>query len=546
MLANRGIPFVLFLTAFLSALPSAFVCAENLSAPRLSNTGHSETSLSACYTHAGRRNSARFFSKLSSEYPFKKLRSPFASEQHQKREATRDNHVSTPQKTGAQESAKYRFIKSDIGQNELANPRLSDDSIENLKSGEEDFQNEGEGSPDDSNDTGESEEQTEEQIDEQAETGEESDEGMAATLFGERLHRAGPIHAEYIYSGGVHNNAKGGISTKKATRYRGNLDLALTLSTDDANWWNGGKVYVYFQQSHGKTLSQDFVGDAQFYNNFDSAPKPQDLTQLGEYWYEQTLADELMSIRLGRQDPNTDFAFADLGGDFINSSFVTLPNVPMPTWPTQTLGVSSLVQLSDKLRVGGGAYDHGLDIGQWWSTSVSRGMFFIGQADYQPFAGIEDSRMTLFRFGSWYTSSDTASLDGLSVFENNFGFYTTVDRMLFSEPDDAEQGLGTFFQFCWAPSDRNILDRNYGAGLVYRGLLPNRNADTIGVGFSLVEYSPVQFGLTGATAENAIEFFYKARVRNWLTLEPDLQYIAKPSGLERDALVVGFVFEATI
>ena len=38
----------------------------------------------------------------------------------------------------------------------------------------------------------------------------------------------------------------------------------------------------------------------------------------------------------------------------------------------------------------------------------------------------------------------------------------------------------------------------------------------------------------------------KARVRVCLTLERDLQYIAKPSGLERDALGLGFVFEATL
>jgi carbohydrate-selective porin OprB len=47
-------------------------------------------------------------------------------------------------------------------------------------------------------------------------------------------------------------------------------------------------------------------------------------------------------------------------------------------------------------------------------------------------------------------------------------------------------------------------------------------------------------------ANTELLFGGKARVRVWLTLEPDLQYIAKPSGLERDALCVGFVFEATL
>lgn len=298
------------------------------------------------------------------------------------------------------------------------------------------------------------------------------------------------------------------------------------------------------QQSHGRTLSQDFVGDAQFYSNIDTSPKAADLTQLGEYWYQHTFAEGLLTVKLGRQDPNSHFAFTNLGGDFVNSSFLTLPNIPLPTWPTQTVGVASFYKPSKQLLLGGGAYDQGSDIGQWWATMTSRGMFFIGQADYEPFANNEDALLTLVRLGSWLTTSDTASLDANSVFENNYGFYTTVDRMLIAENDDAAQGLGAFFQFSWAPSDRNQLVQNYGSGLVYRGLLPDRDDDTLGLGFSLVEFSNIQTEQTGQTFENAVELFYKARVRKWLAIQPDMQYIARPSGIERDAIVFGLGFEA--
>lgn len=374
---------------------------------------------------------------------------------------------------------------------------------------------------------------------------EEADEdSAAATLFGERWHRAGPVAIESIYIGQLFNNARGGISTQGATRYRGNLDLSLTLDTENAGWWKRGQIFVYLQQSHGRTLSQDFVGDGQFYSNIDTTPRAADLTRLGEYWYQHSFEDELLSLRLGRQDANTDFAFADLGGDFVNSSFVTLPNIPLPTWPTQTLGLSGLFQASDRLRLGGGVYDHGEDFGQWWATTASRGMFFIGQADWQPFADLEDSQLTLIRLGSWYTTSDTDSLDGGTVYGDNYGFYTTLDRMLVPETDDAGQGLGVFAQFSWATPSRNQLDRNYGAGLVYRGLVPDRDSDVLGLGFSLVEFSPTVRNTTGQTSENAVELFYKAQLREWLSFQPDIQYIARPNGIERDALVVGFGFEA--
>jgi porin len=375
---------------------------------------------------------------------------------------------------------------------------------------------------------------------------EDEDEGedVAATLFAEHWHQLGPISAEYLYTGEAFNNARGGISTKGATRYRGNFDLTLKLDTEKANWWSGGEVFVYAQQSHGRTLSQNFVGDGQYYSNIDTSPKPQQLTQLGEYWYQHKFADEALSIRFGRQDANADFAFADLGGDFINSSFVTLPNIPMPFWPFQTLGVSSLYQANEKLRLGGGAYDSGRNLGQWWVDTTSRGMFFLGQADYQPFADQEEARLTLIRLGAWYSSSDTVAVDGNRNYEGNYGFYATVDQMLFAEEEDPEQGLGAFLQFSWAPANRNQVPRNYGGGLLYRGLIAGREKDTLGAGFTLIEFSSVLQAQTGQTYENAVELFYKARLRDWLAVQPDLQYIARPYGFQRDALVVGVRFEA--
>ena len=386
--------------------------------------------------------------------------------------------------------------------------------------------------------------------DDEAEKDEEDDEEDDAeeleTLLGDPWHQLGSISAEYFYTGEVFNNTRGGISTQGATRYRGNLDLVLQLDTEQANWWEGGTFNLYMQQSQGTTLTPEFVGDGQFYSNLDTSPKPQFLTQLGEFWYQHTFGEDVLSVRIGRQDPNTDFAYADLGGDFINSSFVTLPNIPMPYWPFQTLGVSALYQPHEKLRLGGGFYDQGRDVGQWWATTTSRGMFFIAQADYMPLADCDDAPLTILRGGTWFSSSDTESVDASRVFPGNYGFYTTVDRMLFPETESTDQGLGAFFQFCWAPSDRNPVDQGIGAGLVYTGLLEGRDEDTCGGGFSLIEFSPDLRATTGQTSENAIEIFYKDRPRDWLAIVPDLQYIARPSGIERDALVVGLRFEINL
>lgn len=365
-----------------------------------------------------------------------------------------------------------------------------------------------------------------------------ADDEQEGTLLAPGWHRAGPIAVEYYYYGEVFNNARGGISTNDATRYRGSLDLTMTLDTQQAGWWEGGKFCVYLQQTHGRTLTQRFVGDGQYYSSIDTG-YDQDITQLGEYWYEHALEPDVWTIRWGRQDANEHFAYADMGWEFVNSSFLTLGNIPLPVWPYQTMGVTSLYQASDKLQLGGGVFDHGRDRGEWWNTTSSRGIFTIAQADYHPHGDDDEAPAYILRLGTWFTSSDTEAVDGLTTHDNNYGFYVTAERMILPERDDAAQGLGAFCQYSWTPGDRNMVDHHYGAGLVYFGLFDDRDQDTCGVGFTMIDFSSTVRRQTGATSENAIEIFYRARVTDWLIIQPDMQYIARPSGVQRDALVVG-------
>ncbi len=368
------------------------------------------------------------------------------------------------------------------------------------------------------------------------------DEDVAATLLGERWHQVGAISAEYLYTSEVFNNARGGVRTRGATRYRGNFDLALSLDTEVTDWWQGGEFYVYMHQSHGQTLTNEFVGDTQYYSGLDTSPRQPDVTRLGEYWYRHSFADSF-EIKIGRQDPNGDFAYADLGGDFVNSSFLTLPNVALPTWPYQTVGVSSLWQVNEKWRAGGGIYDNGRDIGQWYSTTTTRGLFALGQLDYEPFANDPTAKFTLIRLGTWYTSSDTLAVDASQVFDGNYGVYTTIDRMLATECGDPSQGLGLFAQYSWAPGDRYSIEHHCGGGLVYRGLIEGRDSDTLGLGVTTVLFSSEQEALTDQSQETATELFYKCWLNDWLAIQPDLQFIAEPNGIERNALLLGLRFD---
>ena len=50
----------------------------------------------------------------------------------------------------------------------------------------------------------------------------------------------------------------------------------------------------------------------------------------------------------------------------------------------------------------------------------------------------------------------------------------------------------------------------------------------------------------GQTDETEIELFYRAPLTPYVTIQPDLQYIANPSGQGRDAFVASLRFELVL
>ncbi len=117
---------------------------------------------------------------------------------------------------------------------------------------------------------------------------------------------------------------------------------------------------------------------------------------------------------------------------------------------------------------------------------------------------------------------------------------------------DDTQGLGVFGQFGWAPGNRNFIQEYYGGGLVYRGLIPERDNDVVGLAIANILYSSPyrQSSAAGGTNidkyETAIELFYKYLPSPYFSLQPDLQYIVNPGGQYKDALVPGLRFEVIL
>lgn len=348
-------------------------------------------------------------------------------------------------------------------------------------------------------------------------------------------HACGPIAAEYVYTGEVFSNMRGGIDTNRATRYMGLFQLALAFDFDEAGMFPGGKFVVLGESFHGLGLTENYVGDAQTLSNIDAPAR----TQVGEYWWERKFCDDWLTVRIGKQDVNQEFLVVDMASDFIQSSFGISPMLGVPTYPDASFGGVVLARLSESLEFKIGMWD-GLPDGRNWGFSGSGSTLTLGELQYDWTLG---GRLPgSLDFGVGYLSEGN---DGDEYIPATWGFYVEAEQVVYAEnpcDEDDGQGLGLFVQCGSGYDDAEVdLSEVFSVGMVYRGLIDGRDDDLVGVGYSR---ALLNFGGTGK--ESVVELFYKAIFSDYMMLQPDLQYIASPSGIHRDAFVAGLRFEVVL
>ena len=116
------------------------------------------------------------------------------------------------------------------------------------------------------------------------------------------------------------------------------------------------------------------------------------------------------------------------------------------------------------------------------------------------------------------------------------------------EATDDPQGLAGWVRLGFANKTLNPVQRYIGGGLAYTGPFAGRDKNQVGMADGLVEFgNSFRRGLflEGAqigAREVIVEATYRAPVTDWLTLQPDLQYVINPGGRPAlgNALILGF------
>ena len=366
-------------------------------------------------------------------------------------------------------------------------------------------------------------------------------EGILGRYF-PNLHGTEALHFDYVYNGGVFNNARGGAQTRNGTVYNGCFEIGITADTEKLGLWRNGTFFMHSFFSHGPSPSR-FVGDYQGVSVFGYETP----AQVGEYWYMHELFDGVLTIKGGKQDAGADFFFLESTADFINSSTTLVPTAGMPSIPDNAWGIAGFLDLTDHFCLKAGVYDARPNGNKFW-MSESGDVYSIYQAEYH---------YRLFRhlpgfvyLGGWYDSSKTESLTQPGRWRTGrFGFSMGFEQMIYRHnicDKEDMRGLIFFVQYSEGGRNRHAELKGFWAlGFQWLGLFEPRPDDIAGFAVNTVRFSDGFRASEDLTygQERAYEIYYKIQLTENVTLQPVFQYVVHPSGTYRNSFVPGLVFQ---
>ena len=376
------------------------------------------------------------------------------------------------------------------------------------------------------------------------------DPGGIRAFFG-----AHGITYSFTYIGEMLGNTSGGV--KQGVSYEGRLDTNLDIDTGKVLGVPDGDVHAQFLQIHGRGLSGNNVQDLFIVSNIEAYPD----TKLYELWYEQSLLGGKLLVRAGQLGADSEFLISQTATVFINSTFgwpaSTSNDLPSsgPSYPVAAPAIRLKAQPNDHLTLLAGVFDG--DPAGPYIPGVNSALYqlrdpggvnfrlqdpplVIGEAQYAYFQEKEASGLPgsvklgyLHHFEA-FTAYDQPIGTNVSYGGDN-GVYGVLDQTVYQKPGTKDEGAGVFLRATYLPSDRNLIDLYVDGGVTYKGLLPHRSGDTIGVSFAYARVSPnvaAQDAITSVPFvrdyQAVIEGTYQASIVPGFSIQPDVQYVIHP------------------
>lgn len=358
------------------------------------------------------------------------------------------------------------------------------------------------------------------------------------------------------YTADLWRNAAGGI--ERGDAYLDALDLAASVDAERAFGWRGVRLYGHVQYNNGAEFSGRWVGDAQAVSNIEGVGT----WRLYELWADVALGDGRAaqhSLRFGLYDLNSEFDSIDTAGLFLNASHGIGPEYAQSGLNGPSIFPVTSLALRLRRESTQGYWQLALLDGVPGSrTDPSRSGIHLDADEGALLAaewGLARGRLAKFALGAW---SYTARFDVLDQADpvtgdpvrarGNRGLYALADITLY---ESDSRRVDAFVRVGMSESRFNRVADYAGAGLILRAPMRARPDDQVGIALasagagSAQRRASVAQGAPLERRETSVELTYRLAAAEWLTLQPNLQYVSNPGfdpGL-RNAWVMGLRIE---
>lgn len=383
-----------------------------------------------------------------------------------------------------------------------------------------------------------------------------SDEILAAENIATKNTGITPF---FQYYGMIASNPYGGQS--QGTNYTQEMIFGASANLETLLGWKNTSFTISGAYNSGKDLSNR-IGNV--FTISDCAVSD------GAYFYEMYLSYSrefsfgTIDITLGRSAMADVFnslpAFTSvLSGGLDNVPMSAFLNSPFTSSPIAAWAATAQYTLPDnEITFAGGIYQipanmnasnyHGVD----WSINSTNGFMMIGQVEWTPefFKKQKDGKdvpgsglQGQYQIGVYYFNG----YNGLSYYSgsdrtNGYGFYIQGQQEVWVNENNTSQNVLVWAGLQYSPimSISTMPLMGY-AGVQFNGFVPYRPNDSFLVSWLIGSLNSNYSQNYKASYESVVEISYIFEINNYVSIQPDIQYVMRPSGDSQagDALVLG-------
>ncbi|WP_052536070.1 carbohydrate porin [Bradyrhizobium sp. ORS 375] len=397
------------------------------------------------------------------------------------------------------------------------------------------------------------------------------------------------VRFTFTYYGDGFANPSGGV--RQGVGFDGRFGTIIDADLAKLVGWSGATAHASIHDIFGTQFSARNLANLMSVSGIEAPPS----LRLFNLWIEQAIGSKL-NLRVGQFTAAQEFMTSDTANLFVNSTFgwptsfaQDLPSGG-PAYPEATPGVRLSFAATDAFTLRAAVFN-GDPAGPGPGNPVQRdplglalrvndppfliveGISAWGEAppahrravnpnqegtDAGGRRGSPDQQGGLpgsLKLGAWYHSGSFADqrtdINGQLLaadagaplqHRGNWSFYAVLDQDLWQMPNDGSRRLSGLLRASVSPADRNLVDLYVDGGMTFKGALPQRSDDIIGLALAYGRISSAAREASRDVAvlshgagpirdyELALELTYQWKLADNWTLQPDLQYIGHPGG----------------